>query len=118
MMPKTSFYTIIVLLSASLLAACGSTREQSSTKDGTPVQVTNRNWLSMEIYVVGQSQRVRLGRVRTGQTKRFMIPNHLLSGATPLRFVMESSGAQPDILSEDFVVTPGEEVILVIPNTR
>ena len=73
----------------------------------------------MEIYVVGQSQRVRLGRVGAGQSKRFTIPGHLLSGATPLQFLMESSGgAQRDIRSESFVVTPGEGIILVIPNSR
>ena len=82
------------------------------------VQVTNRNWLSMEIYVIGQSQRVRLGRVGTGKTQRFIIPSHLITGATPLRFTMESSGASPTTLSESFVVAPGEEIILVIPNTR
>ena len=72
----------------------------------------------MELYVVGQSQRVRLGRIGTGKTKTFKIPGHLLSGATPLRFVMESSGAQRDVLSEEFIVTPGESIILIIPNTR
>ena len=117
-MKKASFYAIIALLSVLVLAACGSTKEPISEQDGTPVQVTNRNWLSMEVYVTGQSQRVRLGRVGSGQTKRFMIPNHLLTGATPLRFILESSGPQRDVLSESFVVTPGEEVVLVIPNTR
>ena len=117
-MKKEPFLAMIALLGVLLLSACGSAKEQTSEQDGTPVQVTNRNWSSMEIYVVGQSQRVRLGRVASGKSKRFTIPAYLLSGATPLRFVMESSGAQPDVLSESFVVTPGEEVILIIPNTR
>ncbi len=117
-MKKAASPLLIVLLSASFLAACGSAREQTSQQGETPIQVTNRNWLSMEIYVVGQSQRVRLGRVESGQTERFMIPAHLLSGATPLRFVMESSGPQRDVLSEEILVAPGEEVILVIPNMR
>ena len=79
MMKKASTFVSLALLSALLLAACSSTKEQ---------------------------------------TKQFTIPGHLLSGATPLRFIMESSGPQPDVLSESFVVTPGEEVILVIPNFR
>ena len=112
------FSTLSVLLGVLLLAACSSTREPTSEQGGAMVQVNNRNWLSMEIYVVGQSQRVRLGRVGSGKSKEFAIPAHLLSGATPLRFVMESSGAQRDVLSESFIVTPGEDLILVIPNTR
>ncbi len=109
--------TIPALLALMLLSACGSTREQSDGQ-GATVNVTNRNWLSMEIYVVGQSQRVRLGRIGSGKSKQFTIPAHLLIGATPLRFEMESSGPQRDVLTEEFVLAPGEEVILVIPNTR
>ena len=110
--------TIPALLALMLLSACGSTKAQVDEQGGATVNVTNRNWLSMELYVVGQSQRVRLGRVRAGKSRQFTIPAHLLSGATPLRFEMESSGPQRDVLSEEFVVGPGEEVILVIPNTR
>ncbi len=110
--------SIPALLVLMLLSACGSTKEQTGEQGGATVKVTNRNWLSMEIYVLGQSQRVRLGRVGAGNSKQFTIPAHLLSGATPLRFEMESSGAQSNVLSEEFVVAPGEEIILVIPNTR
>jgi len=110
--------TLPALLALMLLSACGSTKEQTGEQGGATVNVTNRNWLSMEIYVVGQSQRVRLGRVGAGKSKQFTIPAHLLSGATPLRFEMESSGPQRDVLTEEFVLAPGEEVILVIPNTR
>ena len=109
------FFALVVLL---VLPACGSTKPQAEEQGGTTVEVINRNWLSMEVYVVGQSQRVRLGRVGAGKTKLFTIPGHLITGATPLQFVMESSGAQRDVLSERFVVTPGDGVTLVIPNTR
>ncbi len=109
---------IPALFALLLLSACGSTKEQASEQGGALVEVTNRNWVSMEIYVVGQSRRVRLGRVASGKTRRFTIPVSLLSGATPLRLVMESSGPEPDVLTEEFVVAPGEEVILVIPNRR
>ncbi len=109
--------SIPALLVLMLLSACGSTQEQTG-EPGATVKVTNRNWLSMEIYVVGQSQRVRLGRVGAGKSKQLTIPVHLLTGATPLRFEMESSGPQRSVLSEEFVVAPGEEIILVIPNTR
>ena len=117
-MKYVRYHTIPALIVLMLLSACRSTKEQADEHGGAVVTVTNRNWLSMEIYVLGQSQRVRLGRVGVGQTKQFTIPAHLLTGATPLRFEMESSGPQRDVLSEAFVVAPGEEVILVIPNTR
>lgn len=108
-----------VVLALFLCVACGSIKEQNGGAPAaaeTTVDVRNRNWLSMEIYVVGQSQRVRLGRVGTGESETFVIPPHLLSGATPLRFIMEASGPAASILSEEFVVVPGETVVLVIPN--
>ena len=55
--------TIPAVLALMLLSACGSTKEQADEQGGAVVKVTNRNWLSMEIYVLGQSQRIRLGRV-------------------------------------------------------
>ncbi len=116
-MKYTGHLTLPALLAVLLLAGCGSTRE-ADEPGGAPVRVTNRNWVSMEVFVVGQSRRVRLGRVASGKTRRFNITASLLSGATPLRFVMESSGPERDVLSEEIIVVPGEEVILVIPNRR
>ena len=116
-MPYARLLTLAAVLAVLSLAGCGSTREADEA-GGAQVEVINRNYVSMEIYVVGQSRRVRLGRVASGKTQRFTIPVSLLSGATPLRFVMEPSGPERDILSEEFVVVPGEEVILVIPNQR
>ena len=107
--------TVLVIL---VLCGCGSSREQASEQGDATVEVINRNWLSMEVHVVGQSRRVRLGRVASGKMRRFSIPSSLLSGATPLRFFMESNSPGGNVISEEFVVAPGEDVVLVIPNMR
>ena len=117
-MNTTRFLFFPALLAALMLSGCASTQEQASEPGGATVQVTNRNWVSMAVEVAGQSRRVRLGRVASGKTRRFSIPASLLSGATPLRFLMEPSSAERDVISEAFIVTPGEEIILVIPNMR
>lgn len=107
-----------IMVALVLLSACSSSKEQADAPEPrTYVDVRNRHWLSMTIYVDG-AQRVRLGRLKSGESQRYQIPSYLLSGATPIRFVMESSGSSPTILSEELVVVPGEEVVLVIPNTR
>lgn len=108
----------VVLLVALLGVGCTSLKEQSDEHGGTMARVTNRNWLSMEIFVADQSRRVRLGRVQSGKTKEFRIPPYLLASGTSLRFEMESSGATPTVLSESIVIKPGEDIILIIPNTR
>lgn len=101
-----------------LSVGCASLKEQSDQHGGTMALVTNRNWLSMEIYVVDESRRVRLGRVQSGKQKEFRIPPYLLSSGTSLRFEMESSGPTPTVLTESIVLKPGEDIVLVIPNTR
>lgn len=112
------FCGIVMLVVASLGTACSSLKEQTSAHQNTEVRVINRNWLSMEIFVADQGRRERLGRVASGKTKRFKIPAYLLASGTSIRFEMESSGPTPTVLSESLVIKPGEDVVLVIPNTR
>jgi hypothetical protein len=108
-----------VLLLALLVAGCsGSKPPTDNATAGADLRVINRHYLSMEVYVLADAQRVRLGRLRTNETKTFRIPGYLLAGATPLQFSMESGGPSRIILSEEIMVVPGEEVTLVIPNTR
>lgn len=114
----TIHWGLVLLILASLGAACSSLKEQTSVHENTEVRVINRNWLSMEIFVADQGRRERLGRVASGKTKRFKIPAYLLASGTSIRFEMESSGPTPTVLSELLVIKPGEDIVLVIPNTR
>jgi len=102
------------------MVGCGASKETTDDREpaGTLVEVRNRNWRSMEIYVWEQSRRLRLGRVRAGAVKAFTIPGYLTAPGTALRFEMESTGNNPDVFSQAFVVAPGEALILVIPNSR
>ena len=70
----------------------------------------------MEVYVVNQGRRLRLGRVGAWKTKQMTIPTHLLFGAMMIHFEMESSGPQREARSDDFIVVPGEPIYLVIPD--
>lgn len=111
--------SMAALVLALLAVGCrGSNAATGDTTAGADLRVINRHYLSMEVYVLGDAQRVRLGRLRTNETKTFRIPGYLLAGATPLQFSMESGGPSRIILSEEIMVVPGEEVTLVIPNTR
>lgn len=111
---------VMALLIMGAMVGCTASKEAAdeSEPEGTVVEVRNRNWRSMEIYVWEQSRRLRLGRVRAGAVKSFTVPGYLTAPGTALRFEMESTGNNPDVFSESFVVAPGEALILVIPNSR
>ncbi|GAB5518722.1 MAG: hypothetical protein RhofKO_09730 [Rhodothermales bacterium] len=109
---------LVMLVLVATLAGCGSAKEATSDGPGTPVEVRNRNWRSMEIFVWDRARRVRLGRIKAGGVKSFTVPGYLTAPGTELRFEMESSGQNPDVFSELFVIAPGEAIILVIPNSR
>ncbi|MEM6648596.1 MAG: hypothetical protein AAF730_20320 [Bacteroidota bacterium] len=109
-----------LLLVGTMMVGCNASKEAADEgePEGTTVEVRNRNWRSMEIYVWEQSRRVRLGRIRAGAVKTFTVPGYLTAPGTELRFEMESAGNNPDVFSQAFVVAPGEALILVIPNSR
>ncbi len=106
--------------SLALAGACmGNTQEEMAAEpvEPTVVRVENRAYLDMTIYVYRSSQRMRLGTVTGNSSTKFVIPHSLMFGATPLRFQADPIGANRQPISEEINVSPGDEVVLVIPPT-
>ena len=99
------------------MSACGRGRPGSGPGPASSalVQVENRGFADMVIYVVTGSQRFRLGLATGNSTKSFTIPNTLIRGSSPLRFLADPIGGQRSPISEDMVVQPGDIVTLTIP---
>jgi hypothetical protein len=97
----------------------GNTQEEMAAEpvEPTVVRVENRAYLDMTIYVYRSSQRMRLGTVTGNSSTKFVIPHSLMFGATPLRFQADPIGANRQPISEEINVSPGDEVVLVIPPT-
>ena len=117
MMNARGFFFILLLLplNAGCVAGEKATRETPSSVE---IRVTNRSWLAMDVYLVGQSRRVHLGRLASGRTERYRMPGDFLASGLPVRFEMVSANQVQRILTDEIVVTPGEDVILIIPNER
>lgn len=81
----------------------------------TTLQVDNRSFNDMTIYVLRSSQRVRLGTATGNGTTRFTIPPHLIFGATSLQFLADPIGGNQRPVSESIVVSAGDEITLQIP---
>ena len=108
------------LLTLCLVLACSTagSGDDSPAPDRGPatLEVDNRNFLDMTVYVVDGVQRQRLGVARGSSTTSLTIPERLIrGGARPLRFLCDPIGGQGLPVSEEIVVEPGDIVELVVP---
>jgi len=109
-------------LVAGIALALGACSHQVAPEEGTGgpkpptvLKVENQGFVDMTIYVLSSGQRVRLGLAVGNTTTRFRIPDYLVGGLTPLRFLADPVGGTRMPVSDQITVSPGEEVDLVIP---
>ena len=97
--------------------ACARLRSSSPAEPDakTTVRVDNQSFLDMNVYVWRGSQRLRIGFVNGHSAQTFEIPRSLIFGATTLRFQADPIGSNRAPISEEIVVSPGDEVVLQIP---
>jgi hypothetical protein len=100
-------------------ACMGNTQQEQAAEPVPPtyVKVENRAYLDMNVYVYRSVQRMRLGTTNGNSTARYVIPASMLFGPTPLRFQADPIGGNRQPVSEEVTVSPGDEVVLVIPPT-
>jgi hypothetical protein len=103
-----------------LLAACsaGSSEDEGPAPARGPatVEVDNRGFYDMTIYVIDGVQRQRLGVANGTRVTPFPIPDRLVrGGSAALRFYADPIGGRGLPVSEQIVVEPGDTVELVIP---
>ena len=105
-----------VLVVALLVAACASTPGVESEAEPTYLNVDNQSRYDMTIYVIRSSgQRIRLGRATSNMQTRLLIPPDLMFGLTSLRFLADPLAGNVSPVSDEIVVTPGDEITLRIP---
>ena len=112
----------VLLLSAVLgvgvlpLEGCArKNRKPAAEVAPTSLRVRNQGFLDVNVYALRGGQRVRLGTVTGNSAQVLRIPDYLLSGTTPLRFIADPIGSQRQPTSEEIMVTPGDEVTIYIP---
>lgn len=89
--------------------------EAAEPPEPTYVRVDNQAFADMTIYAIRGSQKLRLGMVNGVTTTRLRIPNSLLFGSTLLAFVATPIGGGRMPVSQEITVSPGDEVVLLIP---
>ena len=112
---RTLFLALTLLL---CLAGCKSSEDASDASGPTmSVRATNRNFVAVEIYAVTSSRRQYLGRIAPGATKTYKFSADTFAEDLSLRFQLESVDRTVNILTERIIAVPGEEIILIIPNS-
>ncbi|MCH8963019.1 MAG: hypothetical protein IH820_17330 [Bacteroidetes bacterium] len=107
---------VVVALLLAHVAACSGSKEETEAPVDQPdvtVRVTNDDWLDVTVYVIYKAKRFRLGRVTTGNTEVFVVPEGLIVGATDLQFLGIPLASRDNRITEPIIVSPGDEVTLV-----
>jgi len=111
------------LLALSLaLAGCGRDPRPENTQpigftDDIALEVDNRNFSDVVIYLRREGTRTRIGEVTGSMFVTLMIPRTLLSGITrEVQFQADPVGADRTITSYPVFIRPGEHVHLTIEN--
>jgi hypothetical protein len=111
------------LLALSLaLAGCGRDPRPEDIQpigftDDIALEVDNRNFSDVVIYLRREGTRTRIGEVTGSMLVTLMIPRSLLSGITrEVQFQADPVGADRTITSYPVFIRPGEHVHLTIEN--
>ena len=111
------------LLALSLaLAGCGRDPRPEDIQpigftDDIALEVDNRNFNDVVIYLRREGIRTRIGEVTGSMLVTLMIPRSLLSGITrEVQFQADPVGADRTITSYPVFIRPGEHVHLTIEN--
>ena len=115
-MPKKLFLAILISVMLLLTTACSLTKsgDVPPQDPGAAVTVDNRNWTDMNIYIVNNGFRTRLGRVTGMSRKLLAIPADAMVGSGTLRFLADPVGRTGQPISNEITVRPGEELLLII----
>jgi hypothetical protein len=110
--------SIILALILAGAPGCTTANQQpdvASQTGPTILEVDNRGFVDMTIYVVRNSQRIRLGTATGNQKTQLVIPPAVLGGISTLRFIADPIGGARNSVSEEISVVPGDKIGLMIP---
>ena len=108
---------LLVAAMCSVAPACASsnTNAAAAQREVTTVVVDNQALLDMTIYVLRESQKLRLGIAGGLQKTRLTIPTGIVNGAVSLRFIADPIGSNRSPVSEEVMISEGDEIGLQIP---
>jgi|SRR5918995_5473899 hypothetical protein len=81
--------------------------DADQSKD-VPLQVINRNWLDVTIYVIHDGQRTRLGVAGGSDQTAMVLPSRLLGVGRELQLYGDPIGSSERAVTDVLVIQPGQ----------
>jgi hypothetical protein len=109
----------LLLLASALVLACHPAAQARDTSPSpvrgpTTVEVENRGFPDMTVYVLDGARRERLGLASGHSTTSFIIPDRLVRAGSTLKFICDPIGDRALPVTEEILVQPGDVVSLII----
>jgi hypothetical protein len=104
-----------LVLAATLIAGCHQTHPSAEplldpNAEAISIKVVNRNRVDVQLYVVHDSRRDRLGLAIASTTTEFNVPLRVFGAGREYRLVGEPVGMHMGITTETLHAQPGDEV--------
>ncbi len=106
-------------LALPLLSACSHAHsgvDSDGIAQGATVKVSSHHFLDINMYVVKDGQRLRLGTVRGTGTETFRIPASFLRTGGTLRFIADPIGSSETVFDQSYDLLPGDEIFVIVPS--
>ncbi len=109
----------LALLAITTLGATGCNRNRVETdvdpNAPTILIVDNQSFPDMTIYALEGGRRVRLGLAGGNSQTKFTLPKYLVRSMTSIRFQADPIGSARAPISDEIMVSVGDQVTLRIP---
>ncbi|HEX6309456.1 MAG TPA: hypothetical protein VFZ69_14765 [Longimicrobiales bacterium] len=114
--------SLLAVPAAALMAggcATGYETARSESLDAGPttVEVTNHNWSDMNIYLVVDGTRQRLGTVMSQNRGTFRIPSFVLAASGRVQLLADPIGSNRAYLSAPLILRVGQQVVWQLENS-
>lgn len=108
---------LVVLIAVLAVASCGgkSAGDAAEPQQAT-LHVTNDHWSDVNVFVIRNGARFRLGMVTTAMDRYFVLPTEATVGSADVRLVADPIGSRRTYTSPAILVTAGEHVVWRIAN--
>lgn len=112
----------LALAAAALTAggcATGYETARSEMREEGPatIEVTNHNWSDMNIYLVVDGMRQRLGTVMSQNRQTFKVPAHALATSGRVQLLADPIGSNRAYLSSPLLLRLGQQVQWQLENS-
>lgn len=108
--------SLLLLIVVFVAAACGARQTADAADERATLSVTNNHWSDINVYLLRNGARLRLGMVTAATQRRFVLPRQATAGAADVRLLADPIGSRRTYTSPSVYVVPGEHVVWTIAN--